>query len=486
MRQLRDPLSPGLGRRAFLMSGAAALAAASTAHGGDDPARSVGAAKAAGEFDVCVVGGSCTGVFAAVRAAAAGMRVALVERNYFFGGTATAGFVPVWHSLFSLDGSRRIVGGYTQQVVERLAAKGLATLHDARDVRSESAYCFFNTAALQGELDRMVMERGVRTFFGASFVAAEVDRPGHVARAVIEDKSGCRAIAAKFFIDCSGDGDLVARAGFETWKPPRERLQAHTLCALVTGVERLRKMHPKFSFDELMKPSSGARLNHVFQWWAPVPGCPETTFLAATRVAACDPTDADDLTHGMFEARGQLGRIVAAANRVFPTDGPGLQVAAVAPELGLRESRHLCGLYRVTGEDVLSGREYPDVIAKGTYRVDIHEGKGIKFRYLDGREWEMLQDLATGEIKVRRGRWRPEGPNPECYQVPYRAIVPNGSENVLAAGRMLDADREAYGALRVMVNCNQMGEAAGAAAAKAVKERLAAPDAYPGFVSAPA
>ena len=205
------------------MSGAAALAAASTAHGGDDPARSVGAAKAAGEFDVCVVGGSCTGVFAAVRAAAAGMRVALVERNYFFGGTATAGFVPVWHSLFSLDGSRRIVGGYTQQVVERLAAKGLATLHDARDGRSESAYCFFNTAALQGELYRMVMERGVRTFFGASFVAAEVDRPGHVARAVIEDKSGRRAIAAKFFIDCSGDGDLVARAGFETWMPPRER-----------------------------------------------------------------------------------------------------------------------------------------------------------------------------------------------------------------------------------------------------------------------
>lgn len=90
------------------MSGGAALAAAGAARGGDDTARTAGAAKAAGEFDVCVVGGSCTGVFAAVRAAAAGMRVALVERNYFFGGTATAGFVPVWHSLFSLDGSRRI------------------------------------------------------------------------------------------------------------------------------------------------------------------------------------------------------------------------------------------------------------------------------------------------------------------------------------------------------------------------------------------
>ena len=322
------------GRRGFL-AGAAALAAAPSVRA-EASASAAPQPQDAGAFDVCVVGGSCTGVFAAVRAAAAGMRVALVERNYFFGGTATAGFVPVWHSLFSLDGSRRIVGGYTQQVIERLAAKGLATLHDAKNGRSESVHCFFNPAALQDELDWMVQASGVRTFFGASFVAAEVDRPGHVARVVVEDKSGRRAIAAKFFVDCSGDGDLVARAGFETWKPPRERMQAHTLCALVTGVERLRKQHPKFSFDELMKPSSGAKLNHVFQWWAPVPGCPEATMLAATRVSACDPTDADDLTHGMFEARAQLGRIVAAANRVFPTDGPGLQVVAVATVMGLR------------------------------------------------------------------------------------------------------------------------------------------------------
>ena len=206
------------GRRGFL-AGAAALAAAPSVRA-EASASAAPQPQDAGAFDVCVVGGSCTGVFAAVRAAAAGMRVALVERNYFFGGTATAGFVPVWHSLFSLDGSRRIVGGYTQQVIERLAAKGLATLHDAKNGRSESVHCFFNPAALQDELDWMVQASGVRPFCGASFVAAEVDRPGHVARVVVEDKSGRRAIAAKFFVDCSGDGDLVARAGFETWKPP--------------------------------------------------------------------------------------------------------------------------------------------------------------------------------------------------------------------------------------------------------------------------
>ena len=68
------------------------------------------------------------------------------------------------------------------------------------------------------------------------------------------------------------------------------------------------------------------------------------------------------------------------------------------------------------------------------------------------------------------------------YEIPYRAIVPKGSENVLAPGRCLDCDRDAYGACRVMVNCNQLGEAAGRAAANALDRGLpaaAAGDASP-------
>ena len=425
-------------------------------------------------FDVCIVGGSCTGVFAAVRAAEAGLKVALVEKNMYFGGTATAGFVPVWHSLYSFDGKERIVGGLTQLCIDRLLARKAAVCNEQGSEASESSFCTFNAAALVLELDRLVRENpGIRPFLGAHFAAVETDRPGHVTRIFIEDKSGRRAIGAKFFIDCSGDADLVARAGFETWTLPKCDLQAHTLCALVSGADVLRKAHPKFSFSEMMHPRRGAKLDHVFQWEAPVIGCPSLTFLAATRVGGCDPSDADDLTRGTFEARAQLQRIVDAANREFPVDGPGLAIAAIAPEMGLRESRHVKCLYHVTGDDVLSGREYPDVIARGTYRVDIHEGKGIIFRYLDGREYEMTQNPADGSIRHRHGRWRPVGgKTPKCYQVPYRAIVPKGSVNVLCAGRMLDCARDAYGALRVMVNCNQMGEAAGRAAARVLKEGL--------------
>ena len=437
------------------------------------PARAIPVCHTA---DVCVIGGSCTGVFAAIRAAEAGFSVALVENHGFLGGTATAGLVPVWHSLFSTDGKRQIIGGLTQTVIDRLAARGEARLC-ARD--DPAHYAFLNVAALELELDALVAEHpSIRVFLHARLVNAVVPEPGRPSHAVIEDKSGRRAIAARFFIDASGDADFLVHAGFPTRTLPRADIQSHTTCALLEGVDRLRAAYPDFSFAELMHPRHGAGLRHVFQWSAPVVGCPSLTFLAATRVNNCDPSDADDLTAAEIEARTQLRRLVDAANRDYPLpDGHRLAIAAIAPDMGLRESRHAQCLYRVTGDDILSGRHYPDAIARGSYRVDIHEHEGIVFRYLDGTESRMVADLASGDIHWENGRWRPKTrTSPTFYEIPYRCLVPQGSQNVLCAGRMLDCERDAYGALRVMVNCNQMGEAAGRAAARALRENLTAPD----------
>lgn len=429
--------------------------------------------------DVCVIGGSCTGVFAAVRAAEAGLSVALIENHGFLGGTATAGLVPVWHSIFSTDGKRQIISGLTEEIIQRLAACGEARLCPRTD---PAHYAFLNVAALELALDELVAEHpSIRLFLHARLVDAAVPSPGRPTHAVIEDKSGRRAIAARFFIDASGDADFLARAGFPTWTLPRSDIQSHTTCALLDGVDRIKAVYPDFSFGELMHPRRGAGLRHVFQWSAPVIGCPSLTFLAATRVNNCDPSDADDLTAAELEARAQLRRIVDAANREFPLpNGDRLSIAAIAPDMGLRESRHARCLYRITGEDVLTGRTFPDTIARGSYRVDVHEREGIVFRYLDGTESRMVADLAAGDIHWEKGRWRPEqAVDPTFYEIPYRSLVPEGSVNVLCAGRMLDCEREAYGALRVMVNCNQMGEAAGLAAARALLEGLSAADACP-------
>ncbi len=423
----------------------------------------------AASVDVCVIGGSCTGVFAALRAAEAGMRVAIVESNGFFGGTATAGLVPVWHSLFSTDGKQAIINGLTRQILDRLVDIGEAVL---REPTNESVFAYISTAGLMVALDEAIAwNPNIRPFLHARFAAVVKSAPGHVTHAIIEDKCGRRAIEAKFFIDASGDGDLLARAGFETWSLPAEQLQPHTTCAMLSGVDIIAEAHPDFSIGEMMKPKRGAGLKHTFQWTAPVVGAPALMFTALSRVQNCNPADADDLTAGEIEGRRQVTSFVRACNREFFVDEAEIRVAAFAPCMGLRESRHARCLYSLTDEDVLMGREFDDAVAFGSYRVDIHHGEGITFKYLDGSTREMSVDAGTGAARWESGRWRPEGE--DCatfYQIPYRSMVPKGSENVLCAGRMLDCERGAYGAVRVMVNCNQMGEAAGVAAARCVAE----------------
>ena len=72
------------------------------------------------DADVCVLGGSCTGVFAAIRAAKLGMKVVIVEKLNCLGGTATAGLVNIWHSLLDADYKEQIIGGLTYEVEQRL------------------------------------------------------------------------------------------------------------------------------------------------------------------------------------------------------------------------------------------------------------------------------------------------------------------------------------------------------------------------------
>ena len=118
--------------------------------------------------------------------------------------------------------------------------------------------------------------------------------------------------------------------------------------------------------------------------------------------------------------------------------------------------------HQLTEEEVLEGIRFDDAIANGTYRVDIHHSDqtGITFKYLDGR-----QEFARQGFPQETSRWKPEGsPYARFYQIPYRSLVPQNPSNMILAGRTIDGDRGAFAALRVMVNTNQTGEAAGVAA----------------------
>ena len=114
------------------------------------------------ECDVCVVGGSCTGVFAAVTAARLGVRVALVEQDGFFGGVATAGLVNIWHSLFDQGGRQQSIAGLTAEMVERLRQRDALQGHI-------KGLLFLNPEVLKLELDKLVVEHEIRPFLHTMF-----------------------------------------------------------------------------------------------------------------------------------------------------------------------------------------------------------------------------------------------------------------------------------------------------------------------------
>lgn len=416
-----------------------------------------------GSFDVCVIGGSCTGVFAAIRAAQAGATVALVEAQGLFGGVATAGMVNIWHSLYDTEEKRPVIAGLTSEMIERLK------LRDAMS-RETRTYTIFNPAGMTIELDRMVVENPrIRPFLHTRFVKPLVDGDGRITHAVIEDKSGRRAIAAKAFIDASGDGDLIHRAGLPTWKGPS--LQPPTTGAVIAGLDAVAAANPGFDLSHALDEKYGGGFNHSFLWSDEFPGFPNMRFLAASRVNGADCSDADSLTKAEIEGRRQIGAIFDIVRKNFK-DGGKLRLSFLPATTGIRETRHCEALHRLTEMEVLEGVRFDDAIANGSYRVDIHGGAGIVFKYLDGTTLEQAVSASTGRVEWMKGRWREERTDsPAFYQIPYRSLVPKGSVNAICAGRMIDADAAAFGAVRVMVNCNQMGEAAGFAAAMSANDK---------------
>ena len=203
-----------------------------------------------------------------------------------------------------------------------------------------------------------------------------------------------------------------------------------------------------------------------FLWGAEVPGCPGLRMVAGTRVHGADCADADALTHAEMEGRRQIRAMRDIVRENFP-GGEDFSLVAVASHIGVRETRHAVCRHRLTEEEVLEGTRFPDAIANGSYRVDIHHADrgGLTFRYLDGTEECVVPGKPT-----ERGRWREAREvNPTYYQVSYRSLIPEGAKNLLVAGRLIDADVGAFGAARVMVNCNQSGEAAGTASALALE-----------------
>lgn len=371
--------------------------------------------------DVCVLGGSCTGVFAAVRAAQMGATVALVEKQNAFGGVATAALVNIWHKLYSNQGKQPIIGGLTQLMVDRLQ-----TINAMSD-RGEAGLVL-NTEELKIELDRLVVENKITPYLHTFYTAAHIE--GDEIKAVfIENKNGRQAIRAKVFVDATGDGDLAKDAGlpFEI----RDGLQPPTTCAEISGlpssIHQLIKLH---------REEFGLTADNG--WGAPIPGSNGVVMCAYTHVFKTLASDASQLSRAEIEGRRQIRAYMNIARKYGVKDNKPC-LLDLGSSIGIRETRSFKANYTLTEEDILSCKRFPDAIANGTYHIDVH-------------------DPVTGKFKFKE-------PKGDFYQIPLSIMVTTKARNLVLAGRIISTDRSAFGGIRVMVNLNQVGEAAGVAAA---------------------
>jgi hypothetical protein len=410
-----------------------------------------------GEFDVVVLGGGPAGIAAAVAAAQNAARVLLIERYGFLGGMGTAAGVTNFCGLHAnvFGEIQQVVHGVADQLLERMRA--LDGLNEPHLILGKIWAQAYDMSALKCAADQLLLASRAQILFHALAVGVTRRDDGALESLLIETKSGRLAVRASVFIDCSGDGDLMHRAGLPMEKGDDEgHLLYPTLMFRVGNVDATRAGEAWHSIPALMDeaeargefrfPRRGAIVRpqrHAYEWRVNV------TQLKNQDGSATDGTIAESLSAGELEGRRQIVDYL----RFLRARVPGFEAAYaldIAPQLGIRETRRLIGEAVLSGEDVLACADFEDAIGVNGWPLEKHVAGDVKWFWPD--------------IPGSRG----------FNQLPYGMLVPrqahsNGIDNVLAAGRCASMTHDGHAAARVSGACFVMGQAAGTAAALALK-----------------
>lgn len=392
--------------------------------------------------DVVVCGGGPAGFIAAISAARQGAKTVLLEQNGFLGGMATAGLVgPISNFRF---GGELIIKGVPWEFVTEMEKMGGA-ISD-----SLSGNVAFDPEVYKLVAENLVESAGVKVFLHTSVVDVITQDEGKLSHIIVESKSGRQAIAGKYVIDCTGDGDIIARAGFDFAISERSSLQPVSLVFHLGGVDT-DAIEPLYlgvgdagGFNAVLRQKMLEAQGQGFD--IPIFGGPWVVHGSTMRPGyvsvnatrqLCSCIDNKELTRAQLSLRKDMFRLFEFMKGSLDAL-KNSYIAYSAYSVGTRESRRVKGIYELTGEDLLSNRAFEDTVCKGSHPIDSHSASNPK--------------QALTWLK-------------QAYNIPYRSLVPLNSRNVLVAGRNISATSQALASTRVQATAMALGQAAGTASA---------------------
>jgi len=368
--------------------------------------------------DVLVIGGGTAGTIAAIQAARAGARTAIVERGPQLGGTMTTGGV-AFPGLFHAWGWQ-IIAGIGWELVCRTVDLGGGDLPDFSKPYGHAHW--LHQIRLNGPLyaalaEEACLDAGVALFYYETPTDVVEREGGWVVGAAgkgIRHRIRCRQL-----IDCTGDADVVAMVGYARVRG--DETQPGTLQFRLGG----------YDADKLDAELIEAGYRQALAEGRLLPGdvayvsAPFLSFLRSGGRNAQHVFGADGSTSIAQTQANVAGRQSVLRLLRFVRSLPGCEDAkllAMAPETGIRETYRIVGETTVTVDDYVSGRAFPDAVCYAFYPVDVHTEEGV--------EPQQLQPVVVPTV-------------------PLRSLIPRGSLNLLVAGRCVSSDRQANSALRV-------------------------------------
>lgn len=384
------------------------------------------------DCDVIVVGGGTAGVVATIQSARCGAKTILIEAGSQLGGNATVGGVNS-PELFSLWGKQRIAGIGWEWCVKTAEL-------DNKQLPGSRKHYRINPPLYACIAEELCLKAGAEVrYFESPMSVKKNGDPKNACHWILTTAAmgETRTLRCKELVDCTGNGTLCALAGAERMR--EKEIMAGSFNYVIKHEVSLKKLGK----DELQRRYEDALKDGRLIEGDARHGIESSMYYQAGNYIY----DADNSTAALRTQTNIRGRQSALRMLRFIRSLPGGETATITtmfPEVGVRETWRVKGEYVVTVDDYLAGKTWEDSICYACYQIDMHK--------------PLWKDFVRIHLK--------EGILPT---VPLRALIPLGVDHLMVAGRCISSDRLAMSALRIQATCMGTGQAAGAAAALAVK-----------------